>query len=147
MSKIEYPPQIRYQGSIPIHGIFNLPEDKEDSPEDILPERQSSSEKLRFVVLYHFPRSRLKCLLFSREMLRAPLAEFLGVGIFVLLGTASECQMALSSSTKISPISKGVRISLNSWPVRLIHDVRVDIFVLGSRMGNWSVFRLGVVVP
>lgn len=49
--------------------------------------------------------------LFSREMFRAPLAEFLGVGIFVLMGTASECQAVLSLNTKISPISKGVRVS------------------------------------
>jgi len=93
----EYIQHVRYSASIPIHGLVNLPDSHDQS--------KSLRGDLQF-------SQRQSFLQRTRELVRAPLAEFLGVGIFVLVGTASECQAVLSTNTKVSQTPKGTFLSL-----------------------------------
>lgn len=122
MSKPEYiVPHGRYSGSIPIHEIFNLPQSKA-MPESLTDEALQATRK----------ESSLERI---REMMRAPLAEFLGVAMFVLLGTASECQMALSTKTKISPIVKGTFLSLDlGWATGAALGVWISAGISGAHI-------------
>ncbi|PPR07832.1 hypothetical protein CVT24_003109 [Panaeolus cyanescens] len=69
------------------------------------------------------------------ESLRAPLAEFFGVAIFVLLGTGSNCQVALSSNPAVTASPKGEYLSLNfGWAIGLALAVWVSAGVSGGHV-------------
>jgi glycerol uptake facilitator-like aquaporin len=45
----------------------------------------------------------------SRTIIREPMAEFAGVAVFVMLGTAVDCQVVLSTNKGVASSPKGVR--------------------------------------
>ncbi len=57
---------------------------------------------------------------YPREVIRAPIAEFFGLVIFVWIGAGSDCQAVLSTSTKVASSPKGVR-PFNSHVAALQH--------------------------
>lgn len=68
-------------------------------------------------------------------MIRAPLAEFLGVCIFVLIGTASDCQAVLSSNSQVSPTPKGTFSSLNvGWAIALALGTWISAGISGGHI-------------
>lgn len=44
-----------------------------------------------------------------RNVIRQPMAEFAGVAIFVMFGTAVDCQVVLSTNPGVAASPKGVR--------------------------------------
>ncbi|KAF9045602.1 aquaporin-like protein [Panaeolus papilionaceus] len=81
------------------------------------------------------PQSSFVAHIFSREALRAPLAEFFGVAIFVLIGAGSNCQVALSANPLIASSHKGDYLSLNlGWAIGLALAVWVSAGVSGGHV-------------
>lgn len=55
-----------------------------------------------------------------RDMLRAPIAEFAGTAVFVLIGTGVDCQVVLSSDDGVAASQKGSFLSINfGWAIGL----------------------------
>ncbi|KAG8735110.1 hypothetical protein FRC10_010972, partial [Ceratobasidium sp. 414] len=70
-----------------------------------------------------------------RHSLREPIAEFLGTMILVTFGTASICQVNLSTSTAISPSPKGDFLSVNfGWGVGLALAAWVSAGISGGHV-------------
>ncbi|PPQ86413.1 hypothetical protein CVT25_003535, partial [Psilocybe cyanescens] len=59
-------------------------------------------------------------LLPTRNAIRAPMAEFLAMAVFVIFGAGADAQAALSTNPKVSPSPKGEYISTNfGWGIGL----------------------------
>ena len=54
--------------------------------------------------IYIYPSNIL-----NREAIREPMAEFIGVAIFVIFGAGADCQVGLSRNVNVSSSPKGVR--------------------------------------
>jgi aquaglyceroporin related protein len=68
-------------------------------------------------------------------MIRAPLAEFLGVAVFVFIGSASDCQAVLSSNPNVSPTSKGTFLSLDfGWATGLSLGIWISAGISGGHI-------------
>jgi len=70
-----------------------------------------------------------------REILREPIAEFLGVNVFVILGLGSTCQTVLSANQNVAPTPSGTSLSLNfGWAIGLGLGVRACVGISGGHV-------------
>jgi hypothetical protein len=69
-----------------------------------------------------------------REAIREPMAEFIGVAIFVIFGAGADCQVGLSRNVNVSSSPKGVRQFLfcaGSMPSEThVYPLRADDLVI-----------------
>jgi len=70
-----------------------------------------------------------------REVLRAPIAEFLGASVFIILGLGSTCQTVLSANRDVSPTPGGTPLSPNfGWAIGLALGVRASVGISGGHI-------------
>ncbi|KAJ7864647.1 aquaporin [Mycena leptocephala] len=85
--------------------------------------------------LYSSPNSRAT----GKEMLREPIAEFLGVMVLVIFGAGVNCQVLLSSASGVSSSPKGDYLSVCfGWAVGLSLGVWVTLAMATWRGFSWK---------
>jgi len=68
-----------------------------------------------------------------REMIREPVAEFLGVAILVIFGTGVDCQVVLSADSRVASFPRGDYLSLNfGWAI----GTALGVWVSGGISGG-----------
>ncbi len=75
-----------------------------------------------------------------RHEIRAPMAEFLGVAVFVAIGAGADCSVVLSTNSNVSSTPKGVSIyfSRSISPVTGHHSTRMPQEFLSANLG-WAI--------
>jgi len=82
-----------------------------------------------------------------REYIREPMAEFFGTMILIIFGNGVNCQVALSSSTSVSPSQKGQYLSTSfGWAIGLAIGVWISSGISGGHINpavtlSMAVFR------
>ncbi|KIM41552.1 hypothetical protein M413DRAFT_411376 [Hebeloma cylindrosporum] len=70
-----------------------------------------------------------------REAIREPMAEFIGVAIFVIFGAGADCQVGLSRNVNVSSSPKGEYISTNyGWAIGLAMAVWTSAGISGGHV-------------
>ncbi|KAF8180115.1 aquaporin-like protein [Pholiota molesta] len=78
------------------------------------------------------PKSRW-CII--RTIIREPMAEFAGVAVFVMLGTAVDCQVVLSTNKGVASSPKGDFLSVNfGWAIGLAMGAWVSGGISGGHL-------------
>ncbi|CAA7268800.1 unnamed protein product [Cyclocybe aegerita] len=95
----------------------------------------SPSEKSLPVLASYPTPSRKRFVARFREAIREPMAEFIGVALFVIIGAGSDCQVVLSSNSRVAASPKGEYLSLNfGWAIGLALAVWVSAGISGGHV-------------
>ncbi|KAJ3512681.1 hypothetical protein NLJ89_g3385 [Agrocybe chaxingu] len=107
----------------------------------------NASEKSLPVLASYPTLSKRGLLVRIRDAIREPMAEFIGVAIFVIIGAGSDCQVVLSSNSRVAASPKGEYLSLNfGWAIgeglRGFRQIIADARMEGLALAVWITLAL-----
>ncbi|KAF8153161.1 aquaporin-like protein [Crassisporium funariophilum] len=95
---------------------------------------RDSEPHLPVLTTYDAP-TRLNTWTRLRLAIREPLAEFIGVAIFVIFGAGADCQVVLSTDPNVTSSHKGEYLSINfGWAIGLAMGVWVSAGISGGHV-------------
>ncbi|KAF8180117.1 aquaporin-like protein [Pholiota molesta] len=96
-------------------------------PEAPLPERSTCSTLARRSEHNYWQR--------LRYVIREPMAEFLGVAVFIIFGAGADCSVVLSTNPNVASSHKGEFISTNfGWAIGLASAVWISAGISGGHV-------------